>query len=224
VRILALTHGDNVGPELFADVAAAEGHALQEWDMERQGPPPRSVDAVAVFGGHQNVGEEARYPWLREEYAALTDWVRAGTPVFAVCLGAQTLAHALDAPVGRLDEPLAGFYRTELTEAGVADPVLGALPHTFECFNGNAYAFELPEGAAVLATGPCLQAFRVGERAWGVQFHPEIKHPTVISWFADGSRPGLHLDDLAREVEEKLPAWQPLGARLFRAFLAEAEP
>jgi GMP synthase (glutamine-hydrolysing) len=221
VRILAVTHGGDVGPELFADVAAAEAHELLVWDMQRAGPPPRAVEAVAVFGGHQNVGEEARYPWLRDEYSAMCRWVDDGVPLFAVCLGAQTLARALDAPVARLDEPLAGFYPTELTEDGIADPVLGALPRRFECFNGNAYSFALPRGAALLATGPCDQAFRVGERAWGVQFHPEVKRPTVVSWFSDRGTPG-QLDELGREVRTKLPAWKPLGTRLFRAFLAEA--
>jgi GMP synthase (glutamine-hydrolysing) len=222
VRILALIHGDDVGPELLADVAVAGGHELQGWDMRRQGPPPGGFDAVAVFGGHQNVGEETRYPWLLDEYASMVDWVRAGVPLLAVCLGAQTLARALDAPVRRLDEPLAGFYPTRLTEDGASDPVLGALPRTFECFNGNAYTLALPRDAALLAGGPCLQAFRVRDRAWGVQFHPELKRPTVMSWFDGDSRPGLRLDELAREVRSKLPVWLPLGTRLFRAFLAEA--
>lgn len=217
MRILTLTHGDNVGPELFADVAAAEGHQLQLWDMERDGPPPSGADAVAVFGGHQNVGEEDRFRWLDDEYAALRSWVRDDVPLFAVCLGAQTLAHALGARVTPLDARLAGFYRTTLTPAGVADPVLGALPDAFECFNGNAYAFALPEGAELLATGPCLQAFRTRERAWAVQFHPEVKRPSVLSWF-DGSAPA----GLEREVRAKLPRWQPLGERLFRAFFAAA--
>jgi GMP synthase-like glutamine amidotransferase len=224
VRILAVTHGDDVGPELFADVALAEGHELDEWDIPARGAPPRSVDAVTVFGGHQNVGEEDRYPWLHEEYAALTDWVGAGVPLLAVCLGAQTLAHALQGEVRRLDEPLAGFYPTELTGDGVADPVLGSLPRSFECFNGNAYAVSLPQDSALLATGPCLQAFRVGDRAWAVQFHPEIQEPGVVaSWFDDDPRPGLQEDELANELRTKLPRWRPLGTRLFNAFLAEAE-
>ena len=213
MRILTLTHGADVGPELFADVAAAEGHELHAWDMQSQGEPPRDVDAVAVFGGHQNVGEEAQYPWLHDEYAALRGWVRDGVPVFAVCLGAQTLAHALGAPVGRLPERLAGFYPTTLTDAGAADPVLGALPREFEPLNGNAYSFALPADAVLLADGPCLQAYRVGERAWAVQFHPELKRPTFLSWFPD--RP-------LGDVGEQLTAWRPLGERLFRAFLAAA--
>jgi GMP synthase-like glutamine amidotransferase len=222
VRILAVTHGDNVGPELFAEVAEAEGHELQAWDIERQGRPPRTVDAVAVFGGHQNVGEEHRYPWLHDEYDALRDWVDDGVPVFAVCLGAQTLAHALGGRVTRLDEPLAGFYETQLTDDGAADPVLGALPRTFAPFNGNAYACEVPPGATLLATGPCVQAYRAGGRAWAVQFHPELKRSPVQAWFGDGSRPNVDLRGLEREAETGLADWQPLGARLFRAFLASA--
>jgi GMP synthase-like glutamine amidotransferase len=217
VRILTLIHGADVGPELFAEVAAAEGHDLQLWDMEHDGPPPRATDAVAVFGGHQNVGEEDRHPWLRDEYEALGGWVRAGVPLFAVCLGAQTLAHACGAPVARLDAQLAGFYRTTLTDAGAADPVLGALPRAFECFNGNAYACALPEGAELLATGPCLQAFRTGDRAWAVQFHPEVTDPSVLAWFDGGASA-----ELGHELRTKLPLWRPFGTRLFEAFLAAA--
>jgi GMP synthase (glutamine-hydrolysing) len=213
VRILTLTHGDDVGPELFAGVAAADGHELAGWDMPRQGPPPLDVDAVAIFGGHQNVGEEARYPWLEDEYAALATWVHGGVPLFAVCLGAQTLAHALGASVDRRDQQLAGFYPTALTDDGAADPVLGALPREFEPFNGNAYSFALPRGAVLLADGPCLQAFRVGARAWAVQFHPELERPSFVSWFPDRS---------LGDVTEKLAAWRPLGTRLFRAFLEAA--
>ena len=125
MRILTLTHGDDVGPELFADEAAAAGHELQTWDMQTQGPPPREADAVAVFGGHQNVGEETRYPWLLDEYAAMTDWVDAGVPLFAVCLGAQTLARALEAPVSRLDEALEGEGANVFTTELLADVAPG---------------------------------------------------------------------------------------------------
>jgi GMP synthase (glutamine-hydrolysing) len=217
VRVLTLTHGDDVGPELFADVAAAEGHELELWDMQRQGPPPVDADAVAVFGGHQNVGEESRYPWLRDEYEAMRAWVDADVPLFAVCLGAQTLAHALGGAVERLDRRLVGFQPTRLTDDGRDDAVLGSLPPEFECFNGNHYACALPDGATALATGPCLQAFRAGDRAWAVQFHPEVKGDTVLSWFDDDARPTV-----ARQLERQLPGWLPLGTRLFRAFLRRA--
>jgi GMP synthase-like glutamine amidotransferase len=213
--LLAVTHGANVGPELLSDVLAGRGHTLIEWPIEERGAPPLEADAVVVLGGHQNVGEESLYPWLEAEYAALRSWVESETPLFGVCLGGQTLAHALGGTVRRLDAQLGGFYETTLTPAGVADPVLGALPQRFAAFNGNGYAFEPPPGAVTLAEGPVTQAFRVGSCAWGVQFHPELKRWSVASWFA-------HDPELARRVDAvrpELERWTPLGARLFGAFL-----
>ena len=78
---------------------AEDGHELVVWDIRTQGAPPQDFDAVMVFGGDQNVGEEVEHPWLHEEYDALRRWVDGGTPLLGVCLGAQTLAHALGATV-----------------------------------------------------------------------------------------------------------------------------
>jgi GMP synthase (glutamine-hydrolysing) len=218
--VLAVVHGPDVGPELFGEVLAEDGHELREWDIRTQGAPPGDVDAVIVFGGPQNVGEELQHPWLHEEYDALRRWVERGTPLLGICLGAETLAHALGARVGPLEHELAGFYETELTAAGGNDPVLGVLPERFEAFNANGYTFAVPDDATELARGPVPQAFRAGERAWAVQFHPEIRREHVLRWFDEGSpRPR---EEIAAELDEKLPAWQELGRRLARAFLATA--
>jgi GMP synthase (glutamine-hydrolysing) len=221
MRVLAVIHSPDAGPELFEEVLAEDGHELVVWDIRAQGSPPQDVDAVMVFGGDQNVGEEVRHPWLHEEYDALRHWVDAGTPVLGVCLGAQTLAHAFGAKVQPAHEALAGFYETRLTEDGTADPVLGVLPGRFEAFNANAYTFDVPPQGTPLAEGPVPQAFRLGERAWAVQFHPEIRREHVLRWFADDSTPRTP-EEIAVELDEKLPAWQELGRRLCRAFLAVA--
>jgi GMP synthase (glutamine-hydrolysing) len=225
MRVLAVTHGPLVRPELFADVLAEDGHHLREWDIRSQGAPPRDgYDAVLVFGGKQNVGEESHHPWLHEEYEALRRWADDGTPLLGVCLGAQTLAHASGGVVGRVSPaPLAGFYETELTEAGKADPVLGVLPPRFEAMNANAYTFSVPAAAVELARGPVPQAFRIGTRAWGVQFHPEVRHEQAMAWFgAERRELPRPLEAIERELRDKLPAWQEHGRRLCRAFLAAA--
>ena len=225
--VLSVTHGPLVQPEVFGDVIVAEGHELLAWDIRTQGAPPSDgYDAVLVFGGKQNVGEEVEYPWLHEEYEALRRWVDEGTPLLGVCLGAQTLAHALGGTVDRVaPAPLAGFYETELTAAGTEDPVLGVLPRRFEAMNANGYRFAPPDGAIELARGQVSQAFRVGGHARGVQFHPEVRHAQAMAWFSAESRVlPRPLAEIERELTEKLPAWQEHGRTLCRAFLAAAAP
>jgi GMP synthase-like glutamine amidotransferase len=223
MRVLAVTHGPDVRPEVFADVIVEDGHELVEWDIRSRGAPSSSeLDAVIVLGGDQNVGEELEHPWLHEEYEVLRRWVDEQTPLLGICLGAQTLAHALGAPVEPIGETLSGFYDSSLTEAGVDDPVLGVLPRRFEAFNANGYRFDVPADAVTLATGPVPQAFRVNGSAWGVQFHPEVRRDQVLKWFDGDESLTRPLDDLARELDEKLAAWQEHGRRLCRAFIAAA--
>jgi GMP synthase (glutamine-hydrolysing) len=223
MRVLAVTHGPEVGPEIFTDVIAEDGHELVVWDIRKQGAPASSdFDAVIVLGGDQNVGEELEHPWLHEEYDALRRWVDEETPLLGICLGAQTLAHSLGAAVCPVGDTLSGFYVSELTAAGQDDPVLGVLPRCFEAFNANGYRFEIPPGAVELATGPVPQAFRVNGSAWGVQFHPEIRRDQVLRWFAEDETVRRPLAELAEELDEKLPLWQAHGRAICRAFLGAA--
>jgi hypothetical protein len=54
-----------------------------------------------------------------------------------------------------------------------------------------------------------------------VQFHPEIRRDHVLTWFEDDSSPRTP-DEIAALLDQKLPAWQELGRRFCRAFLAQA--
>jgi GMP synthase-like glutamine amidotransferase len=139
-----------------------------------------------------------------------------------VCLGAQTLAHATGGTVEPIGETLSGFYPTELTAAGEADPVLGVLPARFDALNLNGYRFAPPPGSVALADGPVAQAFRLGARAWALQFHPEVRRDQVIEWFTEDEAITRPLDEFLAELDEKLPAWQEQGRAVCRAFLAAA--
>ncbi len=224
MRVLSVIHGPRVRSELFADVVQDGGHELLEWDIRLQGRPPHDFDAVLVFGGDQNVGEEFEYPWLHTEYEALQGWAAAGTPLLGVCLGAQTLAHALGAAVERLPQPQLGWVGTELTVAGAEDPVVGELPGRFQALNANGYTFAVPPGGVELARADSLsQAFRARERAWGVQFHPEVRLEQVLEWFEQARDLPVAFEQLSQEIEAGIAEWQDLGRRLARAFLAAAE-
>jgi len=224
MRVLALIHGPLVRAELFGDIVREQGHELVEWTLPSQGPPPDDgFDAVMVFGGRMNVGEEAEHPWLEDEYELLRAWVREEKPLLGVCLGAQTLAHATGGRVGKAPLWRAGFYDVALTDEGHDDPVLGVLPERFDALLANAYEFEPADGATRLAeAGGQQQAFRVGARAWGVQFHPEARKGQVLAWWSDGRELPQPLPVLSDLLDERLPSWQALGREVCLAYLAAA--
>ena len=105
--------------------------------------------------------------------------------MLGVCLGSQLIARAAGARVFQAAEPEVGWLPVEVTDEGAADPVAAALPARFDAFQWHHYTHDLPDGAVELARSPvCTQAFRLG-RAWGVQFHPEVRAEQVESWLAE---------------------------------------
>jgi GMP synthase-like glutamine amidotransferase len=228
MRVLSMTHGPLVRAEVFEDVWRADGHDFEEWSLVDADAPPRPAeeyDAVFVFGGGQNVGEEKQHPWLEGEYDVLRSLVEQRVPLFGVCLGAQLLAHALGGWVGPSPEPERGFCPVELTEAARDDAVFGALPERFDAFQGHLFAFEVPDGAVELARSRvCPQAFCAGECAWAVQFHPEVRPEQVRAWwFKQDSEPPPNAERLLEEFREREAEWRAFGTKLCRSFLAAAE-
>jgi GMP synthase (glutamine-hydrolysing) len=227
VDALSIVHGEDARTELFAPLFVEAGHRLDEWSFGWGTPPPQpldSYDAVLVFGGAMHVDHEDAHPWLREEASWLRGLVRASTPTLGICLGSQLLAQAAGASVGPLAEPEIGWYEVELTEAGGADPVLSSLPHRFDALQWHHYGHGLPEGAVELARNDAsLQAFRLGETCWGVQFHPEVTEPQLGRWIADASDPPPDPERLRHETRTRIGAWNDLGRRLCRSFLAAAQ-
>jgi GMP synthase (glutamine-hydrolysing) len=225
VDVLSIVHGGDAGPELFAPLVAEAGHRLDEWSFASGAPPPLDgYGAVIVWGGFMHPDQDDLYPWLGEE----TEWLRAlleqPLPTLGICLGSQLLARAAGAWVGQLAEPEICWGEVALTDAGVADPVLSALPSRFEGLLWHHYAHELPEGGVALAhSAASLQAFRLGENCWGIQFHPEVTEPQLGRWIADEGDPPPDRERLRVETRERIGGWNEVGRRLCRAFLATAE-
>jgi GMP synthase (glutamine-hydrolysing) len=223
VHVLGVIHGARARSGLFGDVLAERGHPIEEWSLAWGTPPPRPLEeygAVIVFGGAMHADQDEHHPWLREENLFIQRLLVSGTPFLGVCLGAQLLAKAAGAPVMPAAEPEIGWRRVTLNDAAADDPVLGALPASFEAFQWHYYTYGVPAAGAELGRSAiCTQAFRLGESAWGVQFHPEVKRTQIEGWIVQerGNAP-VDLDVVAAETERKIAAWNELGAELVGAF------
>jgi GMP synthase-like glutamine amidotransferase len=151
-------------------------------------------------------------------------------PLLGLCLGGQLLAAAAGAQARRASRPEIGWHRVEVTAEGEDDPLLGPLAPSFEAFQWHSYEFPLPPGAVALAHSEvCLQACRLGERAWALQFHPEVSAADARHWIEDFRADpdavliGIDPAALGPETEQKIGAFNQLGRELCSRWLRIAE-
>lgn len=229
MRTLAIVYERDAGPGIWEQEAEARGVELDSWVASEGGPPPREpadYDALMVFGASIHADQEESHRWLRAQKELIAEMLERRTPLIGVCLGSQFLAEAAGTPPQRLERPEVGWFEVELTAEGLDDPVTGALPPRFTALEWHSYAAPLPPGAVALARNDaCLQAFRLGEAAWGVQFHPEVSLEDAESWIGDitpDSEAAQVISDTAtftRQTREAMPGWNRIGRRLFAGFL-----
>jgi len=228
VRVLSVTHGPTVPGGVFDEVVEAAGYELERWVVPLGGSPqPASrYDALMVFGGSMHPDQDEQFGWLAREAEVLKEALADEVPVLGVCLGAQMLARAARAWVGRAPEPEIGWYEVELTPEGRSDPVLGVLPARTHAFQWHHYTFEIPAGGTELARSQvCTQAFRVGERAWGIQFHAEVTLEMMRTWTAeDPDDLPVGAEEFLAVAEARIARWNDQGRALCAAFLETANP
>ena len=193
---------------IAAGLRAGGATAVQSHDAQADGlpPSPDQFAGVVLTGSHNMVSErepwsEALVPWLRAA-------VEAGTPVLGICYGHQLLAHALGGEVDHHPEGAEiGTVTVERNAASDTDPLLGDLPGRFPAQAVHWQSVRrLPDGAVLLAGSAheAHHAFRVGERAWGVQFHPEFSDSALRAYLA-GLGPTLANEGLdAAQIAAKL--------------------
>nr|WP_295661737.1 glutamine amidotransferase [Polymorphobacter sp.] len=206
---LALRHLDFEDLGVLAAPLEARGYTIRYVDVPVEGLRPEDAldtDLLVVLGGPMNVDQVDLYPWLATELQAIRSRLAAGRPMLGICLGAQLIAQALGASVVQAPKFEIGWIPLTLTDAGRASPLASLAG--LQVLHWHGYGFDLPKGAAGLASTPLCpqQAFAIGDTILALQFHPEVDPGEFEHWLEGNADDlvghGIDPEVLRRETHE----------------------
>lgn len=249
--LTVIQHEDDCPPGMLEPLARAAGLTLNVIRPYRGEALP-SLSSIAstsrgliILGGGPGPLEDDRYDWLAPCRKLCLDAVEITFPLFGICLGEELLGAALGSAITRRPEPAVGLCTVKTQPAAATDPLFShaGLHETGTVF--RAFQWHKDEVSALPTTTPGgtpivplavdsegrLEAFRAGEAAWGVQFHPEVTPAIATRWAATSALTPAERerDSFAREIEQWRASAQGMhrsdGAlRLLEAFLHLVQP
>lgn len=214
-RIQIILHNPKGFTGLIGEKLSSAGHRLSICcPLHGQKLPElEAYDVAIVFGGKMSVNDcDTCLPVLREEIAWIRRSVEAEKPYLGICLGAQLLARAFGGTVTRHHEHYVeiGYYNIYPTVEGF-DSIFANAPEKF--FQWHNEGFTMPENGVKLAASDLYpnQAFRIGQHAYGFQFHPEATFEQIQAWhqrdFEELNGPGAQtIRSQLRDIESYTPS------------------
>jgi GMP synthase-like glutamine amidotransferase len=207
-QALVITHTESEDPGHLARWLPEAGLDLQVVEPWRGDALPDlgGYDALVSMGGPQQAYDDSSAAWLRDTKSLIAEAVSADLPFFGICLGAQLLAEAVGGRVTTGEHgPELGVGLVAKRDVAGADPLFWDLPLSPAVVQWHWDAVtELPPGSVLLMSSARYphQAFRVGESAWGIQFHVETPPEMVARW-VEADRDAL--DDPQAVLDATLP-------------------
>lgn len=222
-RVLIVQHTASEGLGWLQEWLPAVGldvHPIHPY-LGHRVPPSVEGDALIVLGGPMGCMDDDVAEWLPAVRTLLRTAVDDGVPTLGICLGAQMLAAATGGYVERGSEgPELGLGRVHVTHS---DDLLevGTIPVVQWHFDAVT---ALPPGAVPLASSDryAVQGFRVGDVAWGLQFHVEATTSMVAEWARNDAtalaEEGRTPDDVVAEVAAAESELIAVGERIAHRF------
>ena len=211
MKIHVLQHVEIEGPAFIQTWAQEHGHELSitHWYRGETPPPLSGIDWLVIMGGPMSVHDEGEIAWLRDEKRYIEAALRADKTVLGICLGAQLIADVLGASVTLNSQREIGWFPVETADAS---PLWQNMPPKFAAFHWHGETFALPTGAVHLAHSEACenQAFAIGDKVLGLQFHLEVTPDTVQQFVEHGrdelqSAPFVQSESTLLEQNEHFP-------------------
>lgn len=181
---------------------------------------------LVIMGGPMAVYEMHDFPYLVSENELINAAINANKHIMGVCLGAQMLAHVLGARVYPGPGKEIGWYEVTLSEEGMSDPLISslALPDRTiaQVFQWHGDTFDLPEGSVRLSSSDLYanQAFRYGDRVYGLQFHIEVTPAIVHDWLVDEQ--GLDYATIQSDSERLFVSYRQRTEKFYKHFFEKS--
>lgn len=152
---------------------------------------PGQYAGIIMLGGPGSAYSDKRFEWRSQTIDLLHKAAAARLPTYAMCLGAQLVAHAFGGVVERGEHGMEiGPMQAGRKDVSYKDELFDTLPMAPDVieFHGDAIT-ALPPDAVHLMGGPLYenQAFRVGDRMWATQFHIETTTEIFNAWMRDNA-------------------------------------
>jgi GMP synthase (glutamine-hydrolysing) len=226
-QLICVRHQSTAPLGIIEEVLRAEKVPWRYLDVWSDPDTPSASDAsgLIVLGGEMNVDELDRHPFLTAVRRLTLDALESNKPVLGICLGAQVLARVLGSEVYPSPVKEIGFHPVRATVEGSRDPVMSPFAPEARVFQFHEDACDLPDGAQLLFTGDevSVQAFRMGEIAYGIQFHFEVTGKEIAAWCDETPNLqegwGASKEKLMSEAEASLARQQESGKEATRRFL-----
>lgn len=180
--VLIVLHQETSSPGRIGQMLMRRGRRLDIRRPRYGDPLPKTLADHAgaiVFGGPMSANDDDA--WIRREI----DWIGVplaeNKPFLGICLGAQMMVRHLG---GRVDRHARGAVEVGWFPLQATPEARALLPWPSHVYQWHSEGFDLPSGARLLARGETFpnQAIAVGEKAWGIQFHPELTLAMLHRW------------------------------------------
>lgn len=191
-------------------------------------PSVERYNGLIILGGHMGVYEADKYHHIKTEIKLVEEALKKEIPILGICFGAQLLAHVLGAPVRKHTEKEVGWCDVHLTDKGSHDPLLKHFKKTEKIFQLHGDTFDIPLSAIHLAYSSVCpgQAFRYGDKVYGLQFHLEADSPMIHRWM-DNPRNQADLfqavpksmDEIRQDTEHYIAHAETLAKKTFSEFI-----
>ena len=192
MKIIVLQHIRIEDPAAISDLMKKDGCAVTTVELDEGEKIPadlNSFDAMICMGGPMDTWMEKIHPWLTDEKQRIREFaVEKEKPFLGICLGCQLLGEAVGGEVRPSPTPEIGVMDVHIEAVG-GDPLFGEMPNRIKALQWHSCevgGLENNADVALLASSPTTkyQAFRYKSRAYGIQFHIEIRADTVGGWGA----------------------------------------